>query len=503
MPDLPWFLKDKNLQPNIAINPDFWHLGTEVAFNFGARVMELEKQGKFERIYKFHIGDTGPKTPQPIIDVAIKALQDKQTKYAPFLGFPQVRENIAKYWTETRGIKVSKENVMLGPGGKPAIELAIQLVAGPGVKVVGQNPGFPIYESLGNFYTQSNYIPWLPRRDEATSTFEFRVEDLEKILQENDKVRLVIINTPQNPTGMILSKEKLEKIAELVRKYKFLVMFDDIYDRIVFNGKKHFSFLSIPDMFDYTVNLNGLSKNFAMTGWRIGIIIAPEWIIETFGQLAINKWSCVNRVGQIVAGTIFGEVEVDGHKYASVAEEVDTIVEHDCAEYEKKGKFLVAALRLLEPYVVPNEVQGAFYEFPNFENVLALPYVQNDLGIKSDKDFSNWLLEEKGFAALAGSDFGEGGKGYLRLSYAEDRDKHIIPGTKYLMKLVIELIVKSDQTPPLAAAEVEEKVGELAEKYFAKIVLLSRRSGSLNIDWSSCLLGFNQQGNFGGQEVRF
>jgi len=464
--ELPKFLKEKNLTPSegIEINPDLLLLGTETAFDFGVLVAEVEKSGKFPQIYKFHVGDTGPKTPQPIIDVAIKALQDKQTKYGHFAGYPQVRDNIAKHWTETRGVEIKKENVMLQPGGKPAIEMAIQALVKPGDKVIGTSPGYPIYESLGRFYTKNNFIPWFVRKDDGK--FEFKVEDLEKILEENTGVKLLVLNTPQNPTGMVFDKNMLERIAELVRKYKFMVLFDDIYDRIIFDGREHFSFLSIPGMQDYTINLNGFSKNFAMTGWRIGFIIAPEWVIEIFGKFAINKYTCVTRFNQIVAGTIFGDVELDGFKYESVAEKIKPIIEADFVEYEKKGKFVENCFKLLQPYVVPNEAQGAFYLFPNFEKVLELSYVKNDLNLKNEKELSKWFLTDRGVATLAGRDFGDGGIGYIRFSYAEDRQKHIIPGMKHVLKTVIELIEKSGEVPPLKVEEVDERVGELERKYF-------------------------------------
>ena len=459
------FLTDKNLTPNVEINPALLLLGTESAFDFGAKVTDLEKSEKFPQIYKFHVGDTGPKTPEPIIEVAIQALKDKQTKYAHFKGFPQVLENIAKHWTKTRGVEIKKENVMLQPGGKPVIELALQTLVKPGDKVVGQSPGYPIYESLGRFYSNDNFIPWLVHKN-TDGTFEFIVEDLEKILQNNTDVKLLIINTPQNPTGMLLGKEKQEQIAELVKKYKFMVLFDDIYDQIVFGDKKHFSFLSIPGMIDYTINLNGFSKNFAMTGWRLGFIVAPRWVIEIFGKLAINKYTCVPRFNQIVAGTLFGDVELDGCKYPYIGDKVQPIIDKDFAEYEKKGQFMEACLRLLQPHVVPNKAEGAFYLFPNFENILKLKYVKDTLNIKTDKEMVDWLLSERGIATLAGSDFGIGGKGHVRFSYAEDKNIHLVPGVKHVLKTIIELIEKSNEKPPILQTEVDETVNQLEKKYF-------------------------------------
>jgi len=467
---LPKFLTDKNLIPNVTINPNLNYLGTETAFGFGAEVIAVESSKKFPQIYKFHVGDTGPKTPQPIIDVAIQALKDKQTKYGHFAGYPQVRENIAKYWNETRGINITKDNVLLQPGGKPVIELAFQTLLAPGDKVIVQDPGYPVYESLAEFYNHGGVIKWCAHKDEEKQTLEFRIEDLKKILEENTQVKILCLNTPQNPTGMMIGKEKLEAIAELVKQYKFYVVFDDIYDQITFGGRKSFSFISIPGMLDWTINLNGYSKNYAMTGWRLGFIIAPEWLIEIFGRLAINKWSNVNRVDQIVAGAVFGDVTLDGFTYKSVQNEVQELIDQDFIEYEKKGQFVSEALKLLKPYVVPNEAEGAFYLFPSFARILDLKYVKEDLKINDAKEMVRWLLYERGFAALAGTDFGIMGQGHIRLSYAEDRNIHIIPGMKHLLKVVIELIEKSGEVPPLKAEEVDAKVGELEEKYFKTTV---------------------------------
>ncbi len=204
-----------------------------------------------------------------------------------------------------------------------------------------------------------------------------------------------------------------------------------------------------------------------MTGWRLGFIVAPEWLIEIFGRLAINKWSCVNRMNQIVAGVVFGDVEVDGFKYECVADKIKDTLQADFLEYEKKGKFLVDCLSLLKPYVVPNPVEGAFYDFPNFDNILNLKYVREDLGIKNDKELSYWLLQENGIATLAGSDFGSGGLGHIRFSYAEDRNNHIIPGMKHLLKVLLELIEMSEEVLPIKIEEVDERVGEIEKKYFS------------------------------------
>jgi len=448
----------------IQLNPDLQYLGTETAFGFGAEVLAVEASKKFPQIFKFHVGDTGPKTPQPIIDTAIKALQDKQTKYGHFQGYPCVRKNIAAHWNKTRGINIDEDHVILTPSGKSVIDITIQTFSGPNNYIVGQNPGYPIYESLARFHNQNRYLPWYARKNDGLLTFE--VEDLEEILKKQPGVNLVVLNTPQNPTGMMMNQEKLEQVAKLAEKYNFCVMFDDIYDQITFGGRKHFSILSVPGMMERTINLNGYSKDFAMTGWRLGFAIAPKWLIKIFGQLAINKWSCVNTVGQIVAGVIFGDVEVNGIKYPSVADAIRPIIDADVAEYERKGNFVFESLSLLKPYVIPNQVEGAFYIFPNVLKVLDLPYVQNELKIQTEKELTRWFLYEKGFACLAGPDFGEGAKGHIRFSYAEDRNNHIIPGIKYFIKIILELIEKSGLTAPFTASEVNTRMGEIEKKCF-------------------------------------
>ncbi len=210
------------------MNPDLEYLGTETAFGFGAEVLAVEASKKFPQIYKFHVGDTGPKTPQPIIDTAIKALQDKQTKYGHFQGYPCVRKNIAAHWNKTRGINIDEDNVILTPSGKSVIDITIQTFSGPDNYIVGQNPGYPIYESLARFHNQNRYLPWTARANDATGLLEFEVEDLENILKQNDKVRLVVLNTPQNPTGMMMTQKQLEQVAELAKKYNFCVLFDNI-----------------------------------------------------------------------------------------------------------------------------------------------------------------------------------------------------------------------------------------------------------------------------------
>lgn len=449
----------------IKLNPDLEYLGTETAFGFGAEVMSVEASKKFPQVYKFHVGDTGPKTPEPIIEVAIQALRDKQTKYGHYQGFLPVRENIAKHFSKTRGIEVKPENILLTPAGKPVIELAMQTLLAPGDLVVGQSPGYPIYESLARFYNEDRYLPWVAQST-PESTLEFVVSDLEEILKTNKNVKLLVLNTPQNPTGMMISEEKQRQIAALAQKYDFYILFDDIYDRITFSGRKHFSILSVPGMLDRVINLNGYSKNYAMTGWRLGFAVGPKWLIDIFGTLAINKWSCVNTVDQIVAGSIFGPVEINGFKYPSVAEEIESLLLADYTEYEKKGKFLYESLKLLEPFVVPNPIEGAFYLFPNIEQILALPYVRNELKIENENQFTRWLLYERGIATLAGPDFGIGGRGHIRFSYAEDRHNHIIPGARQFVKVILELIEKSGLKAPLTEEEVDQKIAVLVDKCF-------------------------------------
>jgi len=447
------------------LNKNLENLGTETAFGFSAEVMELELSGKFEKIYKFHVGDTGPKTADAIINVAIQAFRDKQTKYGHYLGHPNVRDNIAKYVSETRGTEITRDNIILVPGGKPIIELTIQALVNEDEYIVGQNPGYPIYESLARFYTKGKYIPWYAKEEE--NQLKFNIDELEVILKENNKVKLLIINTPQNPTGTILEDGQLREIANLAIKYDFYILFDDIYDQIVFEGKKHLSLLSIPEIKDRVINLQGFSKDYAMTGWRMGFGVAPDWLIKKFGQLAINKWTALPTVFQIVAGAMFGDVEMNGFKYKSVSEVIKPIIKKDVAEYEKKGKFVYEALQLIKEYVVPNNPEGAFYIFPNIKKVLELDYVKNELNLKNSSEFSYWLLREKGFAALAGSDFGKGGEGYIRFSYAEDVEKHIVPGMKYFIEIILDLLEKSGEELPVKLEELDGKIKLIENKIFS------------------------------------
>jgi len=446
------------------LNKNLKNLGTETAFGFSAEVMALEMSGKFDHIYKFHVGDTGPKTADAVIEVAIQALRDKQTKYGHYLGHPNVRDNIAKYFNETRNTNITKDNIILVPGGKPIIELTIQALVNDDEYIIGQNPGYPIYESLARFYTKDKYIPWYAKDEEGQ--LEFFVEDLENILKKNNKIKLLIINTPQNPTGTMLTENKLRDIANLAIKYDFYILFDDIYDQIVFGSNKHLSLLSIPEVKDRVINLQGFSKDYAMTGWRMGFGVAPAWLIEKFGQLAINKWTALPTVFQIVAGAMFGDVEVNGFKYQSVKDEIHPIVKKDVIEYEKKGRFVYEALQLIKEYVVPNKPEGAFYIFPNIKKVLELDYVKNKLGLKNSSEFSYWLLREKGFAALAGSDFGLGGEGYIRFSYAEDVEKHIVPGMKYFIEIILDLLEKSGKDLPIKKEDLNNEIEEIKNKIF-------------------------------------
>ncbi|MFA6486501.1 MAG: pyridoxal phosphate-dependent aminotransferase [Candidatus Magasanikbacteria bacterium] len=453
-------LKDAPIQ----LNPDLEYLGTETAFGFGAEVLAVDASKKFPQIYKFHVGDTGPKTPQPIIDTAVKALQDKQTKYGHFQGYPSVRRNIAAHWNKTRGINIDEDNIILTPGGKSVIDIAMQAFSGPENFIVGQNPGYPIYESLARFRNHNRYLPWYARAENGLLRFD--VSDLEKIVQENSQVRLVVLNTPQNPTGMMMSQANLERVAALAHQYNFYVLFDDIYDQITFGGREHYSIISAPGMVERTINLNGYSKDFAMTGWRLGFAVAPKWLVKIFGQLAINQWSCVNTVGQICAGVVFGDVEVNGIKYPSVAQAIRPMIAADVAEYERKGKFVFEVLSLLKPFVIPNSPEGAFYIFPNIQKILDLDFVKNDLGVKSEKEFTRWMLYERGFACLAGPDFGAGAKGHIRFSYAEDRNLHVIPGMKYFVKMILEILEKSGQILPFALTEVNARVVDIEKACF-------------------------------------
>lgn len=361
-------------------------LGTETAFEVLVRARALEAQGK--NIVHLEIGEPDFDTPQNIIDSAKYALDNSWTHYGPSAGLPQAREAVANYFNKTRGHNLYNANeVVITPGAKPIIFYALMAVIDEGDEVIYPNPGFPIYESVINFLKAVPVA--LPLKEEKE--FRFDIADLEARI--TPKTRMLILNTPQNPTGGILTKEDLEQIAELSKKHNFIVFSDEIYSQITYDGFQHESITQFEGMKERTIVLDGYSKTFAMTGWRLGYGLMPEEIAKVVAKLQTNCTSCAPAFTQIA-----GIEALTDNTLPRVNEFIeefkmrrDTIV---------NGLNKIPGFRCLSP-------KGAFYVFPNITGT----------GMTS-QECADFLLYEAGVACLSGTAFGAVGEGFIRFSYA-------------------------------------------------------------------------------------
>jgi aspartate aminotransferase len=358
-------------------------LGTETAFEVLARAKALEAQGR--DIVHLEIGEPDFDTPAHIIDAAKQALDDGYTHYTPAAGLPQVRQTVADYVAETRGIPVEPDNVVVVPGGKPIIFFPIVALVNPGDEVVYPNPGFPIYESMINFMN-GKAVPMVLREEKG---FSFDPDEFVSLV--NEKTKLIIINSPGNPTSGVMSQADLEVVAEVATKYDCWVLSDEIYSRIIYEGE-HRSIASLPGMQARTIILDGFSKTYAMTGWRLGYGVMPADLAAWVTKLMVNSNSCSAAFTQMA-----GMAALTGDQ-TSVIDMV--------AEFKRRRDVIVEGLNAL-PGITCLKPKGAFYVFPNV----------SALG-RSEKEIADALLDEAGVAALAGTSFGAYGKGYLRLSYA-------------------------------------------------------------------------------------
>ena len=358
-------------------------LGTESAFEVLAKAKGLEAQGR--DIVHLEIGQPDFITPANICEAAFKAMKEGHTGYGPSAGLLEFREVIAEHISETRGVEVHPDEVTVTPGAKPIIFFTILALVDEGDEVIYPNPGFPIYESVIDFI-DGKAVP-LPLREEVG--FGFRIEDLEASI--SDRTKLLIINSPQNPTGGTLAKSDLEAIADLAIKHNFYVLTDEVYSRILYEGV-HDSLISLPGMKERTILLEGHSKTYAMTGWRLGYGIAPTELADKITQLTINSNSCTATFTQ------FAGIEALKGPQDFVHEMV--------AEFRKRRDAIVDGLNAIEGVSCIKPL-GAFYVFPN---VTQAPL--------SCQDLSDYLLEDAGVAVLPGTAFGKYGDGYLRLSYA-------------------------------------------------------------------------------------
>ncbi|HVI87588.1 MAG TPA: pyridoxal phosphate-dependent aminotransferase [Dongiaceae bacterium] len=360
-------------------------LGTESAFEVLARAKALEAQGK--SIVSLSIGQPDFQTPGHIVEAAIKALRDGHHGYTPANGIPQVREAVAADLNKRHGVNVDPGNVLVVPGGKVTMFFAILMFGEPGAEIIYPNPGFPIYESAIKF-TGATPVP-MPLLEK--NGFGFKAEDVLSLI--TPKTRLIIINSPANPTGGIVEKAEIDRLVAGLEKFPDVaIMSDEIYSEMLYDGKIHTSLLKYPQLADRLIMLDGWSKTYAMTGWRMGYSVWPKHLIEHATRLAINCHSCVNAAAQWA-----GVAALTGPK-----DEVAKMM----VAFDERRRFVVGELNKL-PGVSCITPYGAFYAFPNISGT----------GFKS-KELELKLLDEAGVASIAGTSFGKYGEGYIRISYA-------------------------------------------------------------------------------------
>jgi aspartate aminotransferase len=358
-------------------------LGTETAFEVLNKARALEAQGK--SIIHLEIGEPDFSTPPNIVEAAVDALHSGWTHYGPSAGLPGLRLSIANYVSRRRGVQVSPERVVVVPGGKPIMFFTMLALIDEGDEVIYPNPGFPIYESMIN-YVGGTAVP-VPLREERD--FAMDVDELASLI--TDRTKLIILNSPQNPTGGILQREDIERTAKAIGDRNIMVLSDEIYSRLQFQGEP-FSIMSVPGMQERTILLDGFSKTYAMTGWRIGYGVMRADLATHITRLMTNSNSCTASFTQMAA------IEALRGDQSPVSE-MRTAFQH-------RSEVFVAGLNKIKGFSC-RMPKGAFYVFPNITGS----------GWKS-KPLADALLEQAGVAALSGTAFGQYGEGYLRFSVA-------------------------------------------------------------------------------------
>ena len=371
----------------MTIAARMFDLGTESAFEVLAKARALEAQGR--EIIHLEIGEPDFDTPRHIIEAGMSAISDGFTHYGPTAGLPELREAIARNSREVRGTNTEPANIVVTPGAKPIMFYLLLTLGEPGAEIIYPNPGFPIYESMIRF-TGSTPVPMQLLESKAYHP------DLDTLASQiTDQTRLLILNSPENPCGSALSETELRTIADLVLAHPNLyVMSDEIYKDILYTGE-HFSIASIPGMEQRTIILDGFSKSYAMTGWRLGYGIMPPELAPHITKLAVNSVSCAATFTQKA-----GIAALDGPRDA---------VEAMTAEFAARRRLITDGLRTIPGIRCP-EPEGAFYAFPSIA----------DTGLSS-REFEERAMQQAGVALLSGSAFGQYGEGYVRLSYANSQ----------------------------------------------------------------------------------
>jgi aspartate/methionine/tyrosine aminotransferase len=362
-------------------------LGTETAFEVLARAKAMEASGR--EIIHLEIGEPDFDTPHNIIEAATRALESGYTHYCPSAGLPDARAVFAEFISKDRGTPVGPENIVITPGAKPILFFTILALAEEGDEVIYPNPGFPIYESVIDF-AGATPVPLQLREEKA---FSFDPRELASLV--NERTKLIIVNTPQNPTGGVLTSDDMKLVAELAQKYDAWILSDEVYSRIIYDGP-HASIFEYPEVKDRTILLEGHSKTYAMTGWRLGYGVMPPKLAEQIAKLQTNCTSCTPSFVQMAGiEALTGPQKESERMVVEFRQRRDLIVD---------GLNEIPGFRCLRP-------KGSFYVFPNITRT----------GMPSRR-VADLLLQEAGVAVLSGTAFGKFGEGYVRLSYANSKE---------------------------------------------------------------------------------
>lgn len=360
-------------------------LGTESAFIVLAKAKKLEAEGK--EIINLGIGQPDFRTPQHIVDAGKKALEDGHHGYTAANGTLELRGSVSSYIKRMYGASVDSSRILITPGGKPTIYFAVMLFGEPGAEIIYPEPGFPIYESMIN-YSGAKAVPmYLSDKN----NFSFNCKEVLSLI--NEKTRLLILNNPQNPTGGLIPKEQIDELAKGLKKYPHVaILSDEIYSRQIYDNQKMPSFFYYPELYDRLIVLDGWSKTYAMTGWRLGWSVWPEQFIELVTRMAINSYSCVSAANQVAA-----MAALDGpHDF------LDDMME----KFSKRRKLIVDGLNSIKG-ITCNNPGGAFYVFPNVSGT----------GLGGSK-FTDKCLYEAGVAIVPGTSFGKSASDFVRFSFA-------------------------------------------------------------------------------------
>jgi aspartate/methionine/tyrosine aminotransferase len=358
-------------------------LGTETAFEVLVRARALEAQGR--DVVHLEIGEPDFDTPENIVDAGARALHDGWTHYGPAAGQPDLKEAIANYINTSRGTAFDPDSVVVTPGGKPIMFFVMLAMLEAGDEAIYPDPGFPIYRSMIDF-SGAKAVP-SPLREE--NAFRIDIDELASLM--NERTKLLIINSPANPSGGVLERADLEAIAELAVRHDVTVLSDEIYSELLYEGE-HVSIATMPGMADRTIILDGFSKTYAMTGWRLGYGLFPQGLAAPISKLMVNSVSCTSMAVQRA-----GLEALTGPQ--------DKVTEFREA-FRGRRDLIVSGLNAIDG-ISALEPKGAFYAFPNITGTG-----------KTSREFADLLLDEYGVAGVAGTSFGDAGEGYLRLSYA-------------------------------------------------------------------------------------